>query len=127
MIERAREILRRHEQSEEKLSHELSPGASPDGAGALPQQTSFTAIDESVLEAIRRAELDALTPLEALTMYAYDAARFGHAETHTGALRAGYDADFVVLDRDPFADGAFARTRVLQTWSDGACVFAVSA
>ena len=68
-----------------------------------------------------------LTPLEELTMYAYDAARFGHAETHTGALRAGYDADFVVLDRDPFADGAFARTRVLQTWSDGACVFAVSA
>jgi DNA mismatch repair protein MutS len=70
VIARAREILRRHEQSEEKLSHELSPGASPDGAGALPQQTSFTAIDESVLEAIRRAELDALTPLEALNLLA---------------------------------------------------------
>jgi DNA mismatch repair protein MutS len=70
VIARAREILRRHEQSEEKLSHELSPGASPDGAGAPPQQASFTAIDESVLEAIRRAELDALTPLEALNLLA---------------------------------------------------------
>jgi predicted amidohydrolase YtcJ len=64
-----------------------------------------------------------IEPLEALTMYAYDAARFGHAETHTGALQAGFDADFVVLDRDPFADGSFAETRVLQTWSDGVCVF----
>src|SRR5277367_2891578 len=71
VISRAREILRRHEQSEEKLSHELSPGAAADGvAVAAPQQTSFTAIDESVLDAIRRAELDELTPLEALNLLA---------------------------------------------------------
>jgi predicted amidohydrolase YtcJ len=63
-----------------------------------------------------------LTPLEALTMYTYDAARLGHAETHTGALLPGFDADFVVLDNDPFADGSFSKTRVLQTWKDGACV-----
>ena len=31
----------------------------------------------------------------------------------------GYDADFTVLDRDPFADGAFLETRVLATWSGG--------
>jgi DNA mismatch repair protein MutS len=72
VISRAREILRRHEQSEEKLSHELSPGAVADGGAAPgpPQQTSFTAIDESVLDAIRRAELDELTPLEALNLLA---------------------------------------------------------
>jgi DNA mismatch repair protein MutS len=73
VIARAREILRRHEQSEEKLSHELSPGAVSGGsaASALPlQQTSFTAIDESVVEAIRKAELDRLTPLEALNLLA---------------------------------------------------------
>jgi DNA mismatch repair protein MutS len=72
VISRAREILRRHEQSEEKLSHELSPGAVVDGGAAPgpPQQTSFTAIDESVLDAIRRAELDELTPLEALNLLA---------------------------------------------------------
>jgi DNA mismatch repair protein MutS len=72
VISRAREILRRHEQSEEKLSHELSPGAVADGGAAPgpPQQTSFTAIDESVLDAIRRTELDELTPLEALNLLA---------------------------------------------------------
>lgn len=64
-----------------------------------------------------------LQPLEALTMYAYDAARLGHAETHTGALHPGFDADFVVLDNDPFADGSFAKTQVLQTWNAGACVY----
>jgi DNA mismatch repair protein MutS len=70
VISRAREILRRHEQSEEKLSHELSPGAK-EGTSPVPaQQTSFTAIDESVLDAIRRAELDALTPLEAMNLLA---------------------------------------------------------
>jgi DNA mismatch repair protein MutS len=73
VIARAREILRRHEQSEEKLSHELSPGAAAGGAASsapLLQQTSFTAIDESVVEAIRKAELDRLTPLEALNLLA---------------------------------------------------------
>jgi DNA mismatch repair protein MutS len=69
VISRAREILRRHEQSEEKLSHELSPGAGP-GAAVAPQQTSFTAIDESVVDALRRAEIDTLTPLEAMNLLA---------------------------------------------------------
>jgi DNA mismatch repair protein MutS len=68
VILRAREILRRHEQSEEKLSHELSPGA--DAAVVPAQQTSFTAIDESVLDAIRQAKLNALTPLEAMNLLA---------------------------------------------------------
>ena len=66
VIVRAREILRRHEQSEEKLTEELSPGAAP----PVPQQTSFTAIDESVLEALRGADLNHLTPIEALNLLA---------------------------------------------------------
>ncbi|MGA8024248.1 MAG: DNA mismatch repair protein MutS [Candidatus Acidiferrales bacterium] len=73
VIARAREILRRHEQSEEKLSLELSPGAIGDGAAVAPvaaRQTSFTAIDESVLEAIRGADLNKLTPLEAMNLLA---------------------------------------------------------
>jgi predicted amidohydrolase YtcJ len=60
-----------------------------------------------------------LEPLEALTMYTYDAARLGHAERRTGTLAAGYAADFVVLDRDPIVDRSFGATRVLETWSDG--------
>jgi DNA mismatch repair protein MutS len=67
VIARAREILRRHEQSEDKLTEELSPGAA---AGRVAQQASFTAIDESVLEALRGADLNKLTPIEALNLLA---------------------------------------------------------
>jgi DNA mismatch repair protein MutS len=66
VIVRAREILRRHEQSEENLTKELSPGA----ISAQPEQASFTAIDQSVLDALRGADLDKLTPLEALNLLA---------------------------------------------------------
>jgi DNA mismatch repair protein MutS len=64
VIVRAREILRRHEESEDKLTEQLSPGAVP----PAPQQTSFTAIDESVLEALRSTDLNRLTPIEALNL-----------------------------------------------------------
>jgi len=66
VVERAREILRRHEQSEDRLTEELSPGA----AAAAPQQTSFAAIDETVLQALRGADLNRLTPIEALNLLA---------------------------------------------------------
>jgi len=66
VIARAREILRRHEESEEKLTEELSPGA----VAPVAQQASFTAVDESVLEALRGADLNTLTPLEAMNLLA---------------------------------------------------------
>jgi DNA mismatch repair protein MutS len=70
VIARAREILRRHEQKEDKLTEELSPGAGAGKAASMPHQTSFTAIDESVLESLRDADLDKLTPLEAMVLLA---------------------------------------------------------
>jgi DNA mismatch repair protein MutS len=66
VIRRAREILRKHEESENKLTEQLSPGAT----APTPEQVSFTAIDEKVLEALRSAELNELTPLEALNLLA---------------------------------------------------------
>ncbi len=60
-----------------------------------------------------------LTVEDALLMYTYDAARFGHAETTTGRLAPSYAADFVVLEGDPIAQRSFAGVRVAQTWSDG--------
>jgi DNA mismatch repair protein MutS len=66
VIARAREILRRHEQNEEKLTVELSPSSAP----PVPQQTSFAAIDQSVLDSLRGADLNELTPLEALNLLA---------------------------------------------------------
>jgi DNA mismatch repair protein MutS len=64
VIVRAREILQRHERSEDKLTAELSPSATP----PAPEQVSFTAIDESVLESVRGANLDHMTPVEALKL-----------------------------------------------------------
>ena len=68
VIERAREILRRHEQSEHELSEELTPGAAPSAAPA--QAPLFTPIDRTVLEALRAADLDNLKPLDALNLLA---------------------------------------------------------
>ncbi|MGB7682107.1 MAG: DNA mismatch repair protein MutS [Candidatus Acidiferrales bacterium] len=65
VIARAREVLRKHERSEHKLSEELTPGAAP------PMQTPiFTAIDQSVLESLKHADLDQLKPIEALNLLA---------------------------------------------------------
>ncbi len=65
VVERAREILRRHEVSEHQLSEELSPGATPP-----EQQALFTPIDRQVLETLRQADLDNLKPIEALNLLA---------------------------------------------------------
>jgi DNA mismatch repair protein MutS len=85
VIARAREILKRHERSEEELAHELSPGVGGSAAAETarrtssghssapvlePQQTAFTAIDQPVLDALRNADLNHLTPLEALNLLA---------------------------------------------------------
>jgi DNA mismatch repair protein MutS len=70
VIARAREILRRHERSEEKLTRELSPGAAAGPRKLEPEQATFTAIDKPVLDALRNAELDHLTPLAALNLLA---------------------------------------------------------
>ena len=67
VVERAREILARHEKSEHQLTEELSPGAIPPTA---EQPAMFTAIDRDVLESLRRADLDNLKPLDALNLLA---------------------------------------------------------
>jgi DNA mismatch repair protein MutS len=78
VIARAREILQRHERSEEELAHALSPApagsaasSSPSAPAVLePRQTAFAAIDQPVLDALRNADLNHLTPLEALNLLA---------------------------------------------------------
>jgi DNA mismatch repair protein MutS len=69
VIQRAREVLQRHERSEHELSEKLSPG-SANGAHPPVQQPMFTAIDRDVVEAIRAADLDNLKPLDALNLLA---------------------------------------------------------
>ena len=70
VIERAREVLLKHEQCEHELSETLSPVA---GAPAHPngnQQVLFTALDRAILNKIRDADLDQLKPLDALNLLA---------------------------------------------------------
>jgi len=95
VVERAREVLKRHEQSEHELSETLTPGAEfPNGlpadqnpasgaattsaatAGGVPhrrnghQEVLFTPIDRAVLDQLRSADLDRLAPLDALNLLA---------------------------------------------------------
>ncbi len=72
VIERAREVLKRHEQSEHELSERLTPGAMSCNVGSSQngQEVLFTAIDREVLDRLRSTNIDQLTPLEALTLLA---------------------------------------------------------
>jgi DNA mismatch repair protein MutS len=72
VIDRARQVLTKHEQKEHKLTAELSPGAtSGNGSpGGAAQPAMFAAIDREVLDALRRADLDSMRPLDALNLLA---------------------------------------------------------
>jgi len=70
VVERARVVLRKHEQSEHELSETLTPGAAVNGNGNANQDVLFTALDREVLEKLKGANLDELKPLEALNLLA---------------------------------------------------------
>jgi len=68
VIERAREVLKKHEQSEHELSETLTPGAQGHSHNNGNQAVLFTALDRAVLDKLRNADLDNLKPLEALNL-----------------------------------------------------------
>jgi DNA mismatch repair protein MutS len=68
VIERAREVLRRHEQSEHEVSETLSPGAGDSPHKNGNQQVLFTPLDREVLDKLRDADLDQLKPIDALNL-----------------------------------------------------------
>jgi len=69
VIERAREILTRHEQSEHSLSERLAARQESPEAGPV-QLTIFTPLNAEVVKAIENADLDNLKPIEALNLLA---------------------------------------------------------
>jgi DNA mismatch repair protein MutS len=69
VIERAREILTRHEQSEHTLSERLAAHKEAPQTGPV-QLTIFTPLNADVVRAIEDADLDNLKPLEALNLLA---------------------------------------------------------
>lgn len=66
-----------------------------------------------------------LTLVEAFAAFTTGAAHAGHAETKVGTLAPGKYADFIIVDRDPFAiaPGQLWKTRVDETWLAGRRVF----
>ncbi len=63
VIERAREILHRHEQSEQQLTDKLSPQAAE-------QPAMFTPLDQKIVDTLRSLDPDTLRPIEALALLA---------------------------------------------------------
>src|SRR5439155_5422849 len=69
VIERAREILARHEQSEHNLTERLSSSAG--APQSVPVQlTIFTPLNADVVRAIEEADLNNMRPLQALNLLA---------------------------------------------------------
>ncbi|MBI4464092.1 MAG: DNA mismatch repair protein MutS, partial [Acidobacteria bacterium] len=67
VIERAREVLSYHEQSEHRLSDTLSPGGEPpEGV----QFTLFTPMNQALVERLAQTNLDELKPIDALNLLA---------------------------------------------------------
>jgi DNA mismatch repair protein MutS len=69
VIERAREILARHEQTEHTLSQRLASKRSKNSTGPI-QLTIFTPLNPEIVRAIEEADLDNMKPIEALNLLA---------------------------------------------------------
>ncbi|MEI6642631.1 MAG: amidohydrolase [Novosphingobium sp.] len=69
---------------------------------------------------------EAITLRQAITMFTIDAARRMGMGSKAGSLEQGKLADFIVLDRDPFAIPVteIHKTTVLETWVGGKQIFA---
>jgi DNA mismatch repair protein MutS len=70
VIERAREVLEKHEKSEHELSETLTPGVAAGRNGNGDQGVMFTALDRAVIDRLKAADLDELKPIEALNLLA---------------------------------------------------------
>jgi DNA mismatch repair protein MutS len=65
VISRAREVLRQHEDAEHAATTQLAPKAEKSGPVQL---TIFTPVSNTVLDRLRQADLDSLSPREALNL-----------------------------------------------------------
>jgi len=65
VIVRAREVLHQHENAEHQATTQLSP--KPEHSGPV-QLTIFTPVSNTVLDRLREADLDALSPREAMNL-----------------------------------------------------------
>ena len=70
VTQRAREILKKHEENEHQLSDNLTVRARRKPKIVINQLALFTALEEELRNALREIDVDAITPLEALKLLA---------------------------------------------------------
>jgi DNA mismatch repair protein MutS len=68
VIGRAREVLHEHENAEQEASAHLTPGARDDDESSSVQLTMFTPLSQKIVDRLKAADLDHLTPIEALNL-----------------------------------------------------------
>src|SRR5438876_1719994 len=70
VTQRAREILKKHEENEHELSDNLTVRARRKPKIVVNQLSLFTALEEELRNALRELDVDSMTPLEALKLIA---------------------------------------------------------
>jgi DNA mismatch repair protein MutS len=70
VTQRAREILKKHEENEHQLSDNLTVRARRKPKLVINQLSLFTALEEELRNALREIDVDAMTPLDALRLLA---------------------------------------------------------
>jgi DNA mismatch repair protein MutS len=70
VIQRSREILKKHEENEHQLSDNLTVRARRKPKLVINQLSLFTALEEDLRNALREINVDAMTPLDALRLLA---------------------------------------------------------
>ncbi|HTK96075.1 MAG TPA: DNA mismatch repair protein MutS [Terriglobales bacterium] len=68
VIHRAREVLAQHESAEQRLSDDLTHEPRAQGAATGAQLTIFTPLSQKIVDRLKEADVDRLTPLEALNL-----------------------------------------------------------
>src|SRR5262249_16636009 len=68
VITRAREVLHEHESAEHEATAHLAPGAQAGEDASNVQLTMFTPLSQKIVDRLKEAELNNLTPLEALNL-----------------------------------------------------------
>ena len=68
VVVRAREVLHEHENAEHQATAHLSPGAVTGEPASAMQLTMFTPLSQKIVDRLREADIDHLTPMDALNL-----------------------------------------------------------
>jgi predicted amidohydrolase YtcJ len=110
----------------------LAAGSDWSVSSPNPMAAIHTAVNRQAAPGYEEGDYEPFLPEQAIDLttslaaYTAGSAWVNHLDGETGSIRIGALADLAVLDRDPFAGppDEIGATRVLQTFVDGARVFA---